>query len=198
MKPLDDSLPPGGRTLRLAFERLVAALNERSIHYAIIGGLAANQFARARATDDINVLLSIPQIALPEFIEALRKEGFQVDLARNIREYKDDGITSVRFESVLVDLMRPVIPACTHVLDRAMTTELFGHNVRLCSAEGLVVLKLMAMRLQDEADIENILAAFGASLDFEFIQTELESFAGPDDPRHKHLAEWVRRATADE
>src|SRR5438552_3935476 len=61
----DDSLPPGGSRLGQAFVALVALLNERGVRYAIIGGLATIQHTRVRTTDDIDALLTVPQIALP-------------------------------------------------------------------------------------------------------------------------------------
>jgi hypothetical protein len=48
----DSSLPPGGPTITRALKVLVATLDARSIRYAIIGGIAAIQYARVRATDD--------------------------------------------------------------------------------------------------------------------------------------------------
>ncbi|MCH7721432.1 MAG: hypothetical protein IH988_10690, partial [Planctomycetes bacterium] len=87
----DESLPPGGQMLRQAFEALVATLNERGVRYAIIGGLAIIQHTRVRTTDDIDVLLTVPQTAMPGLFEALRQRGFDVDLQRNIREFRDDG-----------------------------------------------------------------------------------------------------------
>ena len=64
MSNAEDGLPPSGITLRPAFEALVATLNERGIRYAIIGGIAMIQHTRVRTTDDIDVLLTVPQIAL--------------------------------------------------------------------------------------------------------------------------------------
>jgi len=194
----DSSLPPNGPALRKAIEALVSTLNERGIRYAIIGGLATIQHTRVRATDDIDVLLTVPQLALPGLFEALQERGFTIDLVRNIREFCDGGITSVRFADVIVDLMQPMIPAYGHILDRAISTEMLGHQVRVSSAEGLIVMKLMAMRPQDEADIQELLAACGPALDMDYVRAELETFTEPDDPRRARLDAWVRQAVTEE
>ena len=55
----DDGLPPSGLALRQAFEALVTTLNERGVHYAIMGGIAIIQHTRVRTTDDIDALLSM-------------------------------------------------------------------------------------------------------------------------------------------
>lgn len=145
--------------------------------------------------DDIDALLTVPQAAVPGLFEALRQRGFDVDLEQNIREFRDDGFTSIQFADVIVDLMQPLLPAYAHVLDRAITTDILGHQVRISSAEGLIVMKLIAMRPQDEADIQDLLAAYGDGLDLDFIHSELDTFAEPDDPRRSKFDTWVRQAT---
>ena len=65
MPNANDSLPPSGPKLLRAFESLVSILNERKIRYAIIGGLAMLQHARVRTTDDIDALITLPQISMP-------------------------------------------------------------------------------------------------------------------------------------
>jgi hypothetical protein len=187
----DDTLPSSGASLARAFEALVATLHERGVSYAIIGGLAAIQYTRVRTTDDIDALLSLPQIAMPGFFEALACRGFTVDVLRNIRELRDEGLTTVRFGDVVVDLMRPVIPVFAHVLDRARTAEVLGRVVSISSPEGLIVMKLIAMRPQDEADIRDLLAAQAGQLDVDFVRGELETFTDPGDPRRVKFESWV-------
>lgn len=194
---VDDSLPPSGQTLRQAFESLVTTLNQRNIRYAIIGGLATIQHTRVRTTDDIDVLLSVPQLAMPGLFEALRDRGFAVDLESNIRQLRDEGFTIIRLADVIVDLMQPVIPAYAHVLDRAVNSEILGQTVRISSAEGLIVMKLIAMRPQDESDIQDLLTAYAGHLDLEFVRAEMEAFSEPDDPRRAKFEAWVRRAASD-
>jgi predicted nucleotidyltransferase len=189
-------LPPAGQTLQHAFEALVSMLNERGDRYAIIGGLAMVQHTRVRITDDIDALLTVPQISMPAFFQALRERGFTVDLDRNVREFRDEGFTSIQFADVIVDLLQPMIPAYAHVLDRAISTDILGHRVRISSAEGLVIMKLMAMRPQDEADIQDLLAAYGESLDIDFIRAELATFSMPDDPRRGKLELWIHQSRA--
>jgi predicted nucleotidyltransferase len=184
-------LPRSGPILQQAFEALVTTLNERGIQYAVIGGLATIQHTRVRTTDDIDALLTVPQLAMPGFFEALRDRGFDVDVVRCIRELRDGGLTTIRYEEVLVDLMRPILPAYAHVLDRAVIARIYGHDVRVSSAEGLIVMKLIAMRPQDEADIRELLAAYGGKLDLAYIRAELDTFADAADPRRVKFESWV-------
>lgn len=76
MPDTDNSLPPSGPTLTQAFDALVTTLNARGVRYAIIGGLATLQHTRVPTTDDIDVLLMIPQVSMPELFESLGARGF--------------------------------------------------------------------------------------------------------------------------
>ncbi len=187
----DDSVPPGGSTLKQAFEALIATFSERGIRYAIIGGIATIQHTRVRTTDDIDALLAVPQIAMPDLFQALRDRGFSLDVLISIREFRDGGLTTIRFKEVLVDLMRPLLPAYTHVLDRATNATVFGQLVRISSAEGLIVMKLIAMRPQDEADIQDLLAAYAGNLDLDYVRRELDTFTEIDDPRRAKFESWL-------
>lgn len=193
MPDTDNSLPPSGPTLTQAFDALVTTLKARGVRYAIIGGLATIQHTRVRTTDDIDVLLMIPQVSMPRLFESLGARGFTLEVEKSVRELRDHGMTAIRFGDVIVDLLRPVIPAYSHVLDRAVEAQILGQTVRVSSAEGLIVMKLIAMRPQDEADIQDLLSAYAGTLDLAFVRAELDTFTEPDDPRREKFEGWVKR-----
>jgi hypothetical protein len=188
----DDSLPQTGPILNRAFEALVDALNEHRVRYAIIGGLAMVQHTRLRTTDDIDALLTLPQISMPGFFESLRARGFDLDTMKNIRELRDDGLTTIQFENIVIDLMRPALPAYAHVLDRAVDSQILGKSVRISSAEGLIVMKLIALRPIDQSDIQDLLTAYDGTLDLKFVRAELDSIMEKDDPRRVKFEGWVK------
>jgi hypothetical protein len=192
MSDADSSLPPSGPALSQAFEALVTTFDERRVRYAIIGGIATIQHTRVRTTDDIDALLTVPQIALPGLFETLQARGFDIDTIKSIREFRDDGLTTVRYKGVLIDLMRPVLPVYAHVLDRAIDAQVLGRKVRVSSAEGLIVMKLIAMRPQDEVDVRDLLGAYAGRLDLDFIRAELDTCTRAEDPRRAKFEQWVR------
>ncbi len=197
MPNTDDSLPQTGPTLNRAFDALVNVLDKHRVRYAIIGGLAMIQHTRVRTTDDIDALLTLPQLAMPAFFESLEERGFDVELLKNIRELRDHGLTTFQFDDIIIDLMRPALPAYAHVLDRALDSRILGRPVRVSAAEGLIVMKLIALRPIDEADIRDLLAAYGASLDLVYVRTELDAIMAPDDPRRVKFEKWVGDAGRD-
>lgn len=195
MPNTDDSLPQTGPTLQRAFDALVEVLREHQVRYAIIGGLAMIQHTRVRTTDDIDALLNLPQIGMPAFFESLAKRGFDVEVVKNVKELRDQGLTTIQFDDIVVDLMRPALPVYAHVLDRAIDSQIRGHVVRISSAEGLIVMKLIASRPMDESDIQDLLAAYGAALDLNHVRAELDSVMEKDDPRRLKFESWIRSMT---
>ena len=191
MPNADDSLPPSGPTLQQAFDALVSTLNERGVRYAIVGGLAIIQHGRVRTTDDIDAILAIPQVAMPGLFEALRERGFTLDVMNSVRELRDHGLTTLQFHDVLIDLMRPVLPLYEHVLDRSIETIILGHRVRISSVESLIVMKLIALRPQDQADIQDLLTAYAGEVDLNYIRNELDAVMTPDDHRRMMFETWV-------
>lgn len=128
--------------------------------------------------------------------EALRDNGFVVDPQRNIRELNQDGLTTIRYGDVLVDLLRPILPAFAHVLDSAVRTEIQGQLVPGSSAEGLIVMKLISFRPQDETDIQDLLAAYRGRLNMDWVRAEFTTVADPADPRWEKLESWIRELPA--
>ena len=63
--------------------------------------------------------------------------------------------------------------------------------MRIGSAEGLIITKLMAMRPQDESDIRDLLAAYAGRLDLDFVRAEMDTFTDADDPRRAKFEAWV-------
>jgi hypothetical protein len=154
--------------------------------------VATIQHSRLRTTNDVDALLTVTPLAMPGMFEALQASGFVVDLQKSIRELRDDGLTTIRFADVLVDIMRPVLPVYAHVLDSAILAEILGQTVRISSAEGLIIMKLIAFRPQDESDIRDLLAAYRGRLDMTHIREEFATVADPEDPRWAKLELWHR------
>ena len=66
---------------------------------------------------------------------------------------------------------------------RTETAMVLNRTIRVASAEGLILLKLLAFRSQDVVDIENLVAVHRRTLDLVWIRSEWQTVAGIDDPR---------------
>jgi Nucleotidyl transferase AbiEii toxin, Type IV TA system len=164
-------------------------LNALHVQYCVIGGMAAGHRSQPRFTKDLDFLLKVPQIQLPTVLESLRNRGFDFDLATTIREWTQEHMTTLRYRGIRVDWLKPVIPLYQHVLDRATEETWLDRPIRVASAEGLILIKLLAYRTQDRLDIENLVAAHRDILDLAWIRSEWETVATADDPRMVWLVE---------
>jgi hypothetical protein len=179
--------------LRTALLRLVDTLQSRKIAYALIGGLATGYRARPRFTQDIDVVLHIPQLILPRLLEDLRDEGFEFDLTAVIREWNQEHMTALTYQGVQVDWLKAIIPLYQRVIDMAKPEDWSGHCIRVATPESLIVTKLVSFRRQDQVDIENLLAANQGELDVAFIRSEWRSVAAADDPRSAQFDQMLKQ-----
>src|SRR4051794_31401627 len=106
---VDDGKPLGDELVR-AVEQLAEAFAARSIRYALIGGVATMMRGRPRFTDDVDILLTVPQIALPGLLQDLSARGFTLDADVTIQQYVRKHITAFHFGNVSIDWLKPVVP----------------------------------------------------------------------------------------
>lgn len=167
-----DSESLAGDLIR-AVEILGEVFEARGVNYALLGGLATMLRGRPRFTQDVDILLDVPQIALPGLLEELIERGFALDRDTVIRQFVQEHMTSFRFGVVRIDWLKPVLPLYAHALAAATSfpwTE--GHQFRVLTPEGLVVTKLVSFRPQDQEDIRTLLAANRDEIDLDAIRRE--------------------------
>lgn len=171
---------------------LARVLEERGIRYALIGGVAAGYRSQPRYTQDLDFILQVPQLALPGLLDDLQAQGFSFDPLTTIRQWTQEHMTALAFHEVRVDWLKPVLPCYQHVIDTASVEPLLGTTVRIASAEGLILTKLLSFRAQDQLDIVNLLAANRGELNLDLIHREWQTIADAGDPRTERFEALVR------
>jgi hypothetical protein len=177
-----------------AVESMAEALDARSIRYALIGGLALAVRGRPRFTQDADFLLEVPQVALPELLTELVNRGFTLQPSVVIEQFVREHLSSFRFRRVRIDWLKPVLPLYSRTLadaERLEWTE--GHTVRVASAEGLILTKLVAFRPQDQIDIETLLIANRDRIDAERIRREWAPFSAAEPERSSWLETAIEK-----
>lgn len=161
-----------------AVERLLraAALIEprAGVRTCLIGGLARGIWAPRRATADVDVIVDVedPTSLIP-ICEAL---GL-VAVPREVEALRAAAMTRLRLPDELTGDTRLDVIGRSHdyydrVFARSVVVEVLGVAMRVASAEDVVILKALAARPQDRADIADIVAAQGAMLNREVVRTE--------------------------
>jgi hypothetical protein len=172
-------------------DRLAQILNDRRVAYALIGGLAAALRGPIRATRDIDLLVSIPQLELPDVLNALVQGGFVLNVEQAISVWNRDHLLDFACGSVRVDWLKPVLPAFERILGRARWEQIGDRAVRVADAEGLLLLKLMAFRPRDQEDIKGILAANQGALDLDWVRREWIQLVGDADPKTEQFEQLI-------
>jgi hypothetical protein len=177
--------------LLTALGELVTSIPSHQGEYAVIGGIAVGLRARLRYTEDIDLLLRVPQLRLPGLLEDLQRRGFTLDEMDTIREWNLHHMVVIDFRGVRVDWLKPVLPAYNHVIDRATVERWRGRELRTASTEALILLKLTASRTHDIGDIETLLASHQGRLDMNWIEQEWQTMFPTTDSRWRKFQELV-------
>jgi hypothetical protein len=125
----------------------------------LIGGLATSYRSQPRFTKDIDFLVQVPQPVLPRLLEDLHGRGFEFETLAVIGEWTQYHMETLSYHGIRVDWLKPLIPAYLHILQLATGEAWLDRPIRIASAEGLILLNLLAFRTQDQVDIENLVAA---------------------------------------
>lgn len=159
-------------------------LSARGIPYAIIGGVAVQRWGRPRLTRDVDLTILLrpggEEAALREIIAAFQARI--EDAVAFALEYRVLPVEVPGGSEADLSLGLPGYEE--HVIARAVGYDLGeGREVRLCSAEDLIVHKALAGRPQDVLDLEGIVARQGVALDIVYVRQWLEELARlSDDP----------------
>lgn len=189
---VDPNLLPGDSVR--AVESLAEAFDARSIRYALIGGLAFVLRGRPRFTQDVDFLLEVPQIVLPGLLDDLIERGCTLDPPVVIKQFVREHVASFPFGRVRIDWLKPVLPLYSRTLaDAARLEWTEGHTVRVATAEGLILTKMVAFRPQDQVDIETLLTANRDEIDLDLIRAEWSPFAATEAERTAWLEATIAR-----
>jgi hypothetical protein len=177
-----------------AVEILADTFTAQSVRYAVVGGLATALRGRPRFTQDVDVLLDVPQLSLPGLLDELARVGFSFDKAKVIREFVQEHMTAFRFGAVRIDWLKPVLPLYARTLAGASTlTWTKGHPLRVATAEGLILTKMVSFRPQDQIDIETLMIANRDDLDVGLIRQEWLAVAAGEESRTAWLEDALAR-----
>jgi hypothetical protein len=126
----------------------VALFDELHIRYALIGGMAAMLYGRARYTEDIDFVAEPGHEAtLAAHTDAMRRHHF--DPASTWKLYHDSGVE--------IDIWKDA--HATDLVAHARSIEYEGRRIRVADPTELAAMKLRADRLKDDYDIGEMIAS---------------------------------------
>lgn len=156
--------------------RLLERMDNRGV---IIGGVAASLLGRPRLTADIDVVILLSVDRLSHLLQMAEEEGLMpripdaIDFARQHRvlllHHQQSGIP--------VDISLGILPFESDMVEHRILLTVAGLTVPVPRPEDLIVLKAVAHRPVDLADIQAI-SEHHLNLDRGYIRQWVEAFAG--------------------
>jgi hypothetical protein len=157
-------------------------LNGLQVPYMVIGATAQAVWGIARSTVDIDVTVWVEEDGLKSFIEEVSRR-FKVVPSEPLEFIKETRVLPVRTAAgVGVDIVFGMLPFELEALERAVEREVSGENVKFCTAEDLILHKIISEREQDILDVRQLIETRRDKLDREYL-----------DPRVKELADLLER-----
>ena len=168
------------------FERVLRDLagdfTARRVPYALIGGFALGALGIARATMDLDFLVS--RDALPQVDDIMRRRGYRLRFrSENVSQFAADSASLGQ-----VDFLHAFRRTSTGMLERAAEVTVFDGSlrVRTLRPDDLVGLKVQALandprrERRDVADIELLAERYSGGMDWERIREYFALFGRLD------------------
>jgi hypothetical protein len=181
--------------------QLAKILERLGLPYALGGAVAQNFWGTVRATQDLDLLVSLPRIRFAELADALNDAGFRMSIGLSrwgpvtvegmIVEERDRHLFAAYQGLVKVEFFLPFLPLQHSILRRAVKLPLGQRRVPITTAEDLVVMKMAFHREKDLRDVRAILWSQKGKLDLGYVR----EWAGRmlADERREELEAWIAK-----
>lgn len=160
--------------------RALLAWSEMSgVPMLVIGGVAVSMLSKPRTTKDVDVVAWLPDHeAWAAFMSGGKSHGIVPRIPNPVEFALSSRVLLLRHEGsgVPIDLSMGALPFEENAVRRAVPTEVGGLRVPLPVPEDLLVMKAVAHRTRDIADIEAILSAH-PNIDEKWVVSTVREFA---------------------
>ena len=157
-----------------ALQRLLEQFDNRGV---IIGGIAASLLGQPRLTADLDAVILLSTNDLPKLIEVAASEGITPRIADAEAFARKNRVLLLQHagSGIKIDISLGILPFESEMVERGQEIALGSLRLRLPTPEDLIVMKAVAHRPKDLADIQAI-AASHPDLDQERIRFWVEQF----------------------
>jgi hypothetical protein len=152
------------------------SLKKQGIPVMAIGGIAVAVWGEPRLTRDIDMKVLVSREERGRLLAILRPfTPLQEDTDESFRRL---GLAFFRDSSgVRIDVMLADTIFDETAIGRARDIDFApGKNIRVCTAEDLIIYKMLSTRTRDRADVESIIQKQGDALDDAYIENWLAQF----------------------
>ena len=164
--------------LRAPLADLLAWLAGRHTPHVLIGGVAVGLLARPRATLDIDGIAWVADGDWKKLVADAKASGFTPREKDPIEFIRQTRMLLLRHDAsgVEIDLSLGALPFEQAAIQRSVTLVIDGLSIPIPTPEDLIIMKAIAHRPQDMADIDAIARAH-PSIDVSVIEQTVSEFA---------------------
>lgn len=160
-----------------ALADLTRVLNDARVPYMVIGGLANIIWGEPRATIDIDVTVWVLEPRIPEVADIL-EHNFTLLVENPCAFIRDTRVLPLQSPGgVRIDVIFGLLPFEEEAIMRAATIEVGGVAVRFCTAEDLILMKIISDRERDLADARAIVRRRLAQLDRGYLEPRIHELS---------------------
>jgi hypothetical protein len=144
----------------------------------LIGGLAVIARGIPRATIDIDAVIQAEGLDIDNLWKVLRDSGFEPRVADAARLTRERQVLLLQHPAsgMPVDLSLGWLVFEREAMERATTVELGGVRLPVATPEDLIILKAVAWRDIDRADISGLLVRHHAQINIDRVRKKLAQF----------------------
>lgn len=169
--------PPTADPLHGALSALAQWLESQQVPYALIGGLAVSLHAEPRFTEDIDAVIWVDDRRWPDLLRVAADHGIEPRRHDALEFAQRSRVLLLQHRSgVPLDISCGAIPFELDLIEQAEPIDIGGVSVRVARPDRLIVMKVVANRPQDWADIDALLKAHPA-VDVDRIRPVVAEFA---------------------
>lgn len=180
------------KQLEDALQQVTRFLEDNGLRYAVVGGIALSYWNVSRFTHDIDIKLLVPNTEYATARQMLRK-GFPSKAREHVPE--NMLIVAVSVNDVIVDFLLTLPGYEELIIERAVQQDLGEFSIWVCTAEDLIIQKVVAGRDKDWPDVEALLIEQWHELDQRYVEEWLSQFAEAlETPEllSRYLAVWEK------
>ena len=164
---------PGVGVFEKALSVLSTVFKNANVPYMIIGGLANAIWGHPRATLDIDVTIWVPDDQIQKIVSILENRYvFMVEAPLDFIS-KTRVLPVKNNENLRIDIIFGALPFEKDAIDRAVEVKVGDISIRFCTAEDLILLKIISDRTQDLEDVRGILRFQKENLDYAYLEPRI-------------------------
>lgn len=169
-----DELEP----LAAALEALARWLEEETVQGVIVGGVAASLLGRPRMTRDIDAVVLADDVGWEQFVESGAQYGFSPRIDDPIEFAHRTRVLLLHHEEteIPVDISLGALTFEVEIIQRRQLMNVGSLRLPIITPEDLLIMKALARRPRDIADIESVLDA-NPQLDLSRVRLWLREFS---------------------